>query len=87
MQIDSNGDVDANGLAPARFLAFLQQSYGVANVQLVGHSDGGLWSRSALTQSHGGPSILSLTTIGTPYTGYVADVASVFAGEPVLPAL
>jgi triacylglycerol lipase len=77
MEINSNGDVDANGLALSQFLTFLQQSYGVATVQLVGHSDGGLWSRSAITQLQGGPAILSLTTIGTPHTGaWVADVAT-----------
>jgi triacylglycerol lipase len=77
MEINSNGDTDANGLALSQFLTFLQQSYGVATVQLVGHSDGGLWSRSAITQLQGGPAILSLTTIGTPHTGaWVADVAT-----------
>jgi triacylglycerol lipase len=77
MEINSNGDVNANGLALSQFLTFLQQSYGVASVQLVGHSDGGLWSRSAITQQQAGPAILSLTTIGTPHTGsWVADVAT-----------
>jgi triacylglycerol lipase len=77
MEINSNGDVDAGGLALSEFLTFLQQSYGVATVQLVGHSDGGLWSRSAITQLQGGPAILSLTTIGTPHTGsWVADVGT-----------
>ncbi|MDR9371160.1 alpha/beta hydrolase [Conexibacter sp. JD483] len=78
--IDSNGDVDANGQALLTFLAFLRASYGITSVQLVGHSDGGLWSRSAITQyataSGPTPTVQSLTTLGTPHTGsYAADLA------------
>ncbi len=76
--IDSNGELDANGTALAGFLAFLQSKYGVQRVQLVGHSDGGLWSRAAITQraAYAGVSIQSLTTLGTPHTGsFVADLA------------
>lgn len=76
--IDSNGEVDANGAALAGLLAFLRDNYGVQRVQLVGHSDGGLWSRSAITQdgAYAGVSILSLTTLGTPHTGsFIADLA------------
>lgn len=81
--INSNGDVNLNGQALAAFLTFLQQNYGVQQVQLVSHSDGGLWSRSAITQQKGGPTILSLTTIGTPHTGsFVADVATHAANFP-----
>jgi triacylglycerol lipase len=81
--INSNGDVDVNGQALAAFLTFLQQNYGLEQVQLVSHSDGGLWSRSAITQQTGGPTILSLTTIGTPHTGsFVADVATHAANFP-----
>ncbi len=76
--IDSNGEVDANGAALAGLLAFLRDNYGVQRVELVGHSDGGLWSRSAITQNgtYTGVSILSLTTLGTPHTGsFIADLA------------
>lgn len=78
--IDSNGDVDANGQALLTFLSFLRASYGITSVQLVGHSDGGLWSRSAITQyptaSGPTPTVQSLTTLGTPHTGsYAADLA------------
>ena len=75
--INSNGDVNDNGAALAQFLAFLRSSYGVTSVQLVGHSDGGLWSRSAITQdsAYAGVSIPSLTTLGTPHTGsFAADL-------------
>ena len=77
--IDSNGDVDANGAALMHFLQFLDTNYGVTNVSLVGHSDGGLWSRSAITQMRAGntgPVVQSLTTLGTPHTGsFGADLA------------
>jgi triacylglycerol lipase len=77
--IDSNGDVNANGAALMRFLQFLSTNYGVTSVDLVGHSDGGLWSRSAITQlraADAGPTVQSLTTLGTPQTGsFGADLA------------
>jgi triacylglycerol lipase len=77
--IDSNGDVDANGGALMGFLQFLAANYGVTSVSLVGHSDGGLWSRAAITQmraANAGPVVQSLTTLGTPHTGsFGADLA------------
>lgn len=76
--VDSNGDLEANGRALASLISFLHAEYGVQRVNLVGHSDGGLWSRSAITQdgAYEGVSILSLTTLGTPHTGsFVADLA------------
>src|SRR3954471_20856979 len=76
--IDTGGDATSNGKALAAFLAFLRDDYGVTTVQLVGHSDGGIWSRSAITQSSAyvnGLTVQSLTTLGTPHTGsYAADV-------------
>ncbi len=75
--VDSNGDIDANGRALLAFLSFIEANYGVTSVQLVGHSDGGLWSRSAIAKAdQAGLPITSLTTIGTPHTGsFLADVA------------
>ncbi|MFZ0385276.1 MAG: alpha/beta hydrolase [Solirubrobacteraceae bacterium] len=77
--LDSNGEVDANGAALMHFLQFLSSNYGVTSVSLVGHSDGGLWSRSAITQLRAaevGPTVQSLTTLGTPHTGsFGADLA------------
>ncbi|HST38695.1 MAG TPA: hypothetical protein VLK58_04265 [Conexibacter sp.] len=83
--IDSNGDVDANGQALLTFLSFLRTSYGITSVQLVGHSDGGLWSRSAFTQyptaTAPTPTVRSLTTLGTPHTGsFAADLAEYVHG-------
>ena len=48
--IDSNGELAANQAALVGFLQFLNQSYGITHVAIVGHSDGGLWSRAAITQ-------------------------------------
>ncbi|MGH8956844.1 MAG: esterase/lipase family protein [Microbacterium sp.] len=76
--IDSNGEADANGRALANLIGFLRDAYGLERLQIVGHSDGGLWSRSAITQdgAYAGVEVLSLTTLGTPHTGsLVADLA------------
>jgi pimeloyl-ACP methyl ester carboxylesterase len=76
--INSNGELDDNGLALANLIGFMRDTYGVEKLHLVGHSDGGLWSRSAITQDGGyiGLEVLSLTTLGTPHTGsLVADLA------------
>ena len=78
MVISTNGETVANGAALARYIGFLQDSYGVTNLHIVGHSDGGLWSRSAITQNsaYTGLTVQSLTTLGTPHTGsYLADLA------------
>jgi hypothetical protein len=85
MVIDSNGELADNQQALVNFLTFLHQNYGVTNVAIVGHSDGGLWSRAAITQlrSAGSPvTINSLTTIGTPHTGsFGADLAVAIASD------
>jgi triacylglycerol lipase len=76
--IDTQGDLDTNGRALARFVAFLRDAYGVTSVQFVGHSDGGLWSRSAIAQAgaYAGVRVLSLDTVASPHTGsFVADAA------------
>ncbi len=78
MVVNSNGETDENGAALARLIAFLHDSYGVSNLHIVAHSDGGLWSRAAITQSgaYPGVTIQSLTTLGTPHTGsFLADLA------------
>ena len=83
MVIQSNGDTDSNGAALARLIGFLKDSYGVDDLRVVGHSDGGLWSRSAITQNaaYAGLDIPSLTTLGTPHTGsYLADLAMELKG-------
>ena len=70
--------MDTNGAALNRFLAFLHRSYNVSRVILVGHSDGGLWSRSAISTHRSAPTIVGLVTLGTPYTGSpAADLGGV----------
>jgi hypothetical protein len=61
--------MDTNGAALNRFLAFLHRAYHVNAVTLIGHSDGGLWSRSAISTHRSSPTIVGLVTLGTPYTG------------------
>jgi hypothetical protein len=77
--IDSNGALAGNQAALVAFLQFLSASYGITSVQLVGHSDGGLWSRAAISQlrSTGSPiTVTNLTTVGTPHIGsFGADIA------------
>lgn len=58
------------GAALAGFLRWLQTAKGVDEVNLVGHSMGGLFSRIAIADlkaSGDGPRILSLTTVGSPW--------------------
>jgi pimeloyl-ACP methyl ester carboxylesterase len=75
--LNSKGDIDANGAALNRLLAFLYRTYHVDTVTLVGHSDGGLWSRAAIATHESKPTIDGLVTLGTPYTGsFVADIGS-----------
>ncbi len=78
MVVDSNGGTEENGAALAELIAFLHDSYGVNELHIVAHSDGGLWARSAITQNalYPGVAIQSLTTLGTPHTGsFMADLA------------
>lgn len=72
MTILSSGDINGGGERLARFLGYLHTKYGVNEVDLVGHSNGGLWSRSAiwvLKATNAPIRVRSLTTIGTPHTG------------------
>ena len=83
MTITSNGDTGKNGVALAKLIGFLRDNYGVTDLRVVGHSDGGLWLRSAITQNQGyeGVEVPSLTTLGTPHTGsYLADLAMELRG-------
>lgn len=77
--IDVTEGIDVNGQALANFLAYLNQTFGITEVQLVTHSFGAIWSRSAITQSGAytaNVKIDSLITLGGPHTGsFVADIA------------
>lgn len=77
MTINTLGDFDINSSILANFLQYLRTSQGVQRVWLVGHSDGGLWSRGALdyASSLSGVQVQSITTIDTPWTGsFLADL-------------
>ncbi|MGI9137244.1 MAG: lipase family alpha/beta hydrolase [Candidatus Nanopelagicales bacterium] len=79
MTVNSVGDIDLAGASLLKFLDYLQRELGVETVNLVGHSMGGLFSRSAIRQAREQDSSLmfrSLTTVGTPWTGaFSADFA------------
>ena len=74
MTIMSAGDIDASGEKLARFLGYLHTDHAVTDVDLVGHSNGGLYSRAAiriLRQTDAPVTVRSLTMIGTPNNGSV----------------
>jgi triacylglycerol lipase len=74
MTIMSAGDIDAAGESFARFLNYLHSEYGVTDIDLVGHSNGGLYSRAAirvLKATNAPIKIRSLTMLGTPNDGSV----------------
>lgn len=75
MTVDATGDIDIAGQHLANFLKYLNTEYGVTTVNLVGHSMGGLFSRSAIRQlqEQGAPiAVRSFTTIGSPWEGAIA---------------
>ncbi|MCK0174485.1 hypothetical protein [Mycolicibacterium sp. F2034L] len=80
MTVDSTASIDLAGEHLARFLNWLHTDKGVTEVDLVGHSMGGLYSRSAIRvlAATGAPvKVRSLTTIGTPWQGtYLSDYAN-----------
>ena len=72
--IMSLGDIDASGEKLARFLVYLHNTYRVSSVDLVGHSNGGLYSRAAtriLRQTKAPLTVRSITMLGTPNHGSV----------------
>lgn len=82
LTILSTGDWNAGGLRLARFLEHLQSRYGITDVDLVGHSNGGMWSRAAikvLKDTHSPIKVRSLTTLSTPHTG--STPPRFYAGE------
>lgn len=72
MTVNSVGGIDEAGVHLAAYFEHLRTAYGVTTVDIVGHSMGGLFSRSALKLLKAANSplkIRSLTTIGTPWEG------------------
>lgn len=80
MTVDSTGSIDTAGEHLARFLTWLHTDRGVNEVDFVGHSMGGLYSRAAirvLASTNSPLKVRSLTTIGTPWQGsYLSDFAN-----------
>ncbi|WP_235065551.1 esterase/lipase family protein [Mycolicibacterium iranicum] len=80
MTVNSTGSIDTAGEHLARFLTYLRDSYGVDEIDVVGHSMGGLYSRAAFRVLQGlgvAIRIRSLTTIGKPWQGsYLSDYAN-----------
>jgi pimeloyl-ACP methyl ester carboxylesterase len=97
LTVNSVGDIDAAGASLARFVGHLHDTYGVDEVDWVGHSNGGLFARSAtrILRRSGTPvTVRSLTALGTPWLGgvptrYVAGEITIeqAAGDPHLVAL
>lgn len=80
MTVMSGGDIDAAGEKLARLVNYLHDEYGVTDVDFVGHSNGGLFSRAAtriLKQTDAPVTVRSLTMIGTPNQGNVPSGYSV----------
>jgi len=70
LTINAVGRIDDAGGALARFLGWLEREHGVAQVDLVAHSMGGLFSRSAIRVLRGAaPAVRRLVTLGTPWAG------------------
>jgi hypothetical protein len=80
MTVDSTGSIDTAAEHLARFLNWLHTDRGVNEVDFVGHSMGGLYSRAAirvLASTNSQLKVRSLTTIGTPWQGsYLSDFAN-----------
>ena len=78
--VNSTASIDTAGEHLARFINWLHTEKGVTEVDLVGHSMGGLYSRAAirvLATTDSKVKIRSLTTVGTPWQGsYLSDYAN-----------
>ncbi len=85
MTVNSTGSIDTAGEHLARFFDHLHTAYGVDEIDIVGHSMGGLYSRAAIRVLQGLDSpirIRSLTTLGTPWQGsYLSDYANDILGK------
>ena len=72
MTVNSVGDIELAGVSLANFINYLKTEYGISEVDLVAHSMGGLYSRSAISylqETNSAIKINSLTTLGTPWDG------------------
>lgn len=72
LTINTVADIDLAGEHLAHFIALLHERYGIDELDLIGHSNGGLFARSAIrVLAHAGSlvRVRSLTTLGTPWMG------------------
>lgn len=72
LTINSVGEVEESAARLARFLIHLHAEYGVQEVDIVAHSLGGVFARSAhmqLRDAKAPVAVVSLTSIGTPWLG------------------
>lgn len=80
MTVNAVGPIDEAGTRLAAYFEHLQATYGITTIDIVGHSMGGLFSRSAIKTLKAANSTLrfrSLTTLGTPWEGaFPADYAT-----------
>ncbi len=77
LTVNAVGPIDVAGANLAAFLEYLSAREGFAEVDLVGHSMGGLFCRAAIRRLGGAVRVRSLTTLGTPWMGsFVAEVAN-----------
>lgn len=80
MTVNSTGSIDTAGEHLARFANWLHDEKGVTEIDFVGHSMGGLYSRAAirvLASTNSSVKVRSLTTVGTPWQGsYLSDYAN-----------
>ena len=70
--VNSDGDIDLAGEHLTRFIRLLNERYGIQVIDFIGHSNGGLFARSAtrLMRTLQVPvRVASLTTLGTPWMG------------------
>lgn len=70
LTIDSIGSVFTGGEHLAAFINYLNEEYGVTEVDLIAHSLGGIFTRNGIKalQDDGSPvTVRSLTTIGSPW--------------------
>lgn len=70
MTINAIGAVDQSGANLGRFIAYLRSEYGITDVDVVGHSLGGLIGRAGLREAklNGVPvRFTSYTTLGSPW--------------------
>ena len=70
--VNSDGDIDLAGEHLTRFIELLRERFDVDQVDFIGHSNGGLFARSAIRSMRMldvPVEAMSLTTLGTPWMG------------------